>query len=66
MNRSPATAPHELSGEHDLSVLRQRFEHTDDPQARSELAAEALDVVLVGADARQFSLFFLGQLGPFR
>jgi hypothetical protein len=28
-----------------LSVLRQRFERTDDPQTRSELAAEALDYV---------------------
>jgi hypothetical protein len=36
---------HEPAGEEVLSTLRQRFEQADDPQVRSELAAEALDYV---------------------
>jgi len=41
---SPATAS-KAQGEDMLSALRQRFEQTDDPRMRSELAAEALDYV---------------------
>lgn len=36
---------HEPGGEEVLSALRKRFEQADDPQVRSELAAEALDYV---------------------
>jgi hypothetical protein len=34
-----------LDAEEALEVVRQRFEHTDDQQQRSQLAAEALDHV---------------------
>jgi hypothetical protein len=37
--------PDELGSEDTLAALRRRFEQTDDPQVRSELAAEALDYV---------------------
>ena len=39
------TARGMLEAEEALGLLRQRFEHTDDPQLQGELAAEALDHV---------------------
>jgi hypothetical protein len=39
------TARSMLEAEEALRVLRQRFEHTEDPQLQAELAAEALDHV---------------------
>jgi hypothetical protein len=35
----------ELEAENALRAIRERFEHTEDPEAQGELAAEALDHV---------------------
>jgi hypothetical protein len=42
---APETAPGMLEGEDALRVLRERFEHTEDPQAQGELAVQALEQV---------------------
>jgi hypothetical protein len=48
---APETAPDMLEAEDALRLLRDRFEHTEDPQAQGELAVQALDQV-----ERQLSL----------
>jgi hypothetical protein len=48
---APETAPGMLEAEDALRLLRERFEHTDDPEAQGELAVQALDQV-----ERQLSL----------
>jgi hypothetical protein len=53
-----ATARSMLEAEEALHLVRQRFEQTEDPEARAELAAEALDHVerqlqLTGEQRRQ-------------
>ena len=52
------TARGMLEAEEALRLLRQRFDHTDDPELQGELAAEALDHVerqleLIGERRRQ-------------
>jgi len=37
------TVPDMLEDEQALRLMQRRFEHTEDPEARGELAAEALD-----------------------
>jgi hypothetical protein len=48
---APETAPGMLEAEDALRLLRERFEHTEDPEAQGELAVQALDEV-----ERQLSL----------
>jgi hypothetical protein len=54
----PQTARGMLEAEEALRLLRQRFEHTEDPELQGELAAEALEHVehqlqLIGDQRRQ-------------
>jgi hypothetical protein len=39
------SVPDMLDDEQTLRLMRQRFEHTEDPEAQGELAAEALDYI---------------------
>jgi hypothetical protein len=45
LNETQETARGVLDAEDALRLVRQRFEHTEDPAARGELAVEALDLV---------------------
>ena len=45
LNETQKTARGVLEAEEALRLVRQRFEHTEDPAAREELAVEALDLV---------------------
>jgi hypothetical protein len=45
LSRAEETARGMLEAEEALSLVQQRFEHTEDPEVRGELAAEALDHV---------------------
>jgi hypothetical protein len=43
LNETQETARGVLEAEEALGLVRQRFDHTEDPAARGELAVEALD-----------------------
>jgi len=45
LNGTQETARGVLEAEEALHLVRQRFEHTEDPEARAGLAVEALDLV---------------------